>query len=53
MPIVANIPAPRSVSGMPDFTGAPSGSPVTDMIPETPCATRSKPPLFLSGPVCP
>ena len=34
-------------------TGAPPGSPVTDMIPETPCATRSKPPLFFCGPVWP
>ena len=33
MPASANSPAPRSVIGMPAFTGGPSGSPVTDMMP--------------------
>ena len=51
--MTANRPAPRSVSGTPTLTGGRSGSPVTDISPETPWATRSKPPLPAAGPVCP
>ena len=53
MPESANSPAPRSVSGTPALTGGRPGSPVIDMIPDTPCATRSNPPFLLAGPVWP
>jgi len=53
MPTSAKSPAPRSVRGTPAFTGGPPGSPVTDMMPATPCAIRSNPPLPRSGPVWP
>ena len=49
----AKSPAPRSVSGMPALTGSPSAVPVTDMMPERPCAIRSKPPFDAHGPDCP
>ena len=40
-----------SVTGIPALTGGPPGSPVIDMIPDTPCAIRSNPPLPRCGPV--
>ena len=49
----AKSPAPRSVRGTPTFTGGPPGSPVTDINPDAPCATRSNPPFPRSGPVWP
>ena len=36
-----NSPAERSPIGIPDLTGLPSGSPVTLMTPDSPCAIRS------------
>ncbi len=45
--------APRSVIGTPTFIGGPPGSPVIDISPDTPCATRSNPPFAASGPVWP
>ena len=53
MPQTAKSPAPRSVSGTPTFTGGRPGSPVTDISPDTPWATRSNPPLPAAGPVWP
>jgi len=45
MPVTARMPALMSATELPVFTGAPPGSPVIDIRPETPCAIRSKPPL--------
>ena len=53
MPSAASMPAFMSVTGLPTFTGAPPGSPVMLIRPETPCAMRSKPPLSAAGPVRP
>ena len=50
----ASSPAVMSVIGAPTFTGGrPGPSPVMDMRPDMPCATRSKPPWSASGPVRP
>ena len=40
----ASRPAARSVTGTPHLAGGRPGSPVTDISPDIPCATRSKPP---------
>jgi hypothetical protein len=53
MPITAKSAAPKSVIGTPTLTGPLVGEPVTDIKPERPCATRSKPPLVAHGPVWP
>ena len=53
MPSAARMPALMSVTGEPTLVGAPPGSPVMRIRPDSPCATRSKPPLSASGPVRP
>ena len=53
MPDSAKSPAPRSVTGIPALAGDRPGSPVIDMMPDTPWATRSKPPFLAEGPVWP
>ena len=46
-------PAPKSTSGTPAFTGAPSGSPVTLITPAAAWIVRSKPPSAPRGPSWP
>jgi hypothetical protein len=50
---VPQSPAAKSVSGTPDFTGGPSGSPVTLITPPIACSVTSNPPSSARGPSWP
>ena len=44
MPMTPNMPVPMSEIGIGTGNGGPSSAPLTDIIPDMPCAMRSNPP---------